>query len=92
MKHVPIGAPCIDHARAGGLVVGLEPSCTAVFRADAAELLPEDLDVKRLQAQTVTLAELLTKHSPGWDAAKAEPLASHHSGALPSACGDALGQ
>jgi FAD/FMN-containing dehydrogenase/Fe-S oxidoreductase len=55
-----------DHVRAGGLVVGLEPSCTAVFRGDAVELLPEDLDVKRLQAQTVTLAELLTKHSPGW--------------------------
>jgi Fe-S oxidoreductase len=59
-------AALADHMREGGLVVGLEPSCTAVFRSDAAELLPEDLDVKRLEAQTVTLAELLTKHSPGW--------------------------
>jgi Fe-S oxidoreductase len=57
-----------DHVRAGGLVVGLEPSCTAVFRADAAELFPDDLDVQRLREQTVTLAELLDAHTPGWDA------------------------
>jgi Fe-S oxidoreductase len=55
-----------DHVRAGGLVVGLEPSCTAVFRSDARDLLPDDLDVARLQKQTVTLAELLTDHTPGW--------------------------
>ncbi|MFF9281805.1 FAD-binding and (Fe-S)-binding domain-containing protein [Streptomyces griseosporeus] len=56
-----------DHVRAGGLVVGLEPSCTAVFRADAGELFPGDRDVRRLAAQTVTLAELLTEHSPGYE-------------------------
>ena len=55
-----------EHVRSGGLVVGLEPSCTAVFRADAPELLGNDLDVKRLEKQTVTLAELLTDRSPGW--------------------------
>ncbi|HEX4787937.1 MAG TPA: FAD-binding and (Fe-S)-binding domain-containing protein [Actinospica sp.] len=54
------------HLRAGGLVVGLEPSCTSVLRTDAGELLPGDLDVKRLAGQTMTLAELLTDHSPGW--------------------------
>ncbi|HEX3593134.1 MAG TPA: heterodisulfide reductase-related iron-sulfur binding cluster, partial [Pseudonocardiaceae bacterium] len=54
------------HLRAGGLVVGLEPSCTAVFRSDADELFPEDQDVRRLRAQTVTLAELLAEHSPGY--------------------------
>ena len=54
------------HLRQGGLVVGLEPSCTAVFRSDAAELFPGDQDVRRLRAQTVTLAELLTEHSPGY--------------------------
>ncbi|MEQ0558521.1 FAD-binding and (Fe-S)-binding domain-containing protein [Amycolatopsis sp. NEAU-NG30] len=54
------------HLRAGGLVVGLEPSCTAVFRADAFELFPGDHDVRRLRGQTVTLAELLTRHSPGY--------------------------
>jgi FAD/FMN-containing dehydrogenase/Fe-S oxidoreductase len=55
-----------DHVRSGGLVVGLEPSCTAVFRADAGELFPGDRDVRRLASQTVTLAELLTEHSPGY--------------------------
>jgi Fe-S oxidoreductase/FAD/FMN-containing dehydrogenase len=53
------------HVRAGGYVVGLEPSCTSVFRADAPELL-DDLDVERLRRQTVTLAELLMDHTPGW--------------------------
>ncbi|MGN6687998.1 MAG: FAD-binding and (Fe-S)-binding domain-containing protein [Actinomycetales bacterium] len=53
------------HLRAGTPIVGLEPSCTAVFRSDAAELLPGDADVQRLQQQTVTLAELL-RRTPGW--------------------------
>jgi len=54
------------HLRAGGLVLGLEPSCTAVFRSDATDLFPEDHDVRRLRNQTVTFAELLTEHSPGY--------------------------
>jgi Fe-S oxidoreductase len=48
-------------------VVGLEPSCTAVFRSDAPDLFPDDLDVARLRERTVTLAELLTQHTPGWE-------------------------
>ena len=55
-----------EHVRGGGLVVGLEPSCTAVFRSDAADLFPDDVDVARLRDQTVTLGELLTEHTPGW--------------------------
>ncbi|MET7479144.1 FAD-binding and (Fe-S)-binding domain-containing protein [Streptomyces sp. NPDC005648] len=55
------------HVRAGGLVVGLEPSCTTVFRSDADELFPGDRDVRRLRDRTVTLAELLTEHSPGYE-------------------------
>ncbi|PZG24035.1 FAD-binding oxidoreductase [Micromonospora craterilacus] len=54
------------HLRAGTRVVGLEPSCTAVFRSDAHDLFPGDDDVTRLREQTVTLAELLHDHSPGW--------------------------
>jgi len=54
------------HLASGGLVLGLEPSCTAVFRSDAPELLPEDQDIARLRDRTVTLAELLHEHSPGW--------------------------
>jgi FAD/FMN-containing dehydrogenase/Fe-S oxidoreductase len=59
-------AALAEHVRAGGYVVGLEPSCTAVFRADAHELFPDDQDVHRLQDHTVTLAELLSQHTPGW--------------------------
>lgn len=55
-----------DHLRAGGLIVGLEPSCTAVFRSDAIELLGSDELVERLRDQTVTLAELLDRHTPDW--------------------------
>jgi len=62
------------HLQAGTLILGLEPSCTAVFRSDAAELFPHDPDVARLQQQTVTLAELLTAHTPGWEP---PPLAAH---------------
>jgi Fe-S oxidoreductase len=46
--------------RAGQRVVVLEPSCAAVFRADAAELLGSD-DARLLARQTVTLAELLAE-------------------------------
>ncbi|MFI2651431.1 FAD-binding and (Fe-S)-binding domain-containing protein [Micromonospora fulviviridis] len=54
------------YLRTGTPIVGLEPSCTAVFRSDAYELFPADDDVTRLRQQTVTLAELLHDHSPGW--------------------------
>jgi Fe-S oxidoreductase len=54
------------HVRNGGYVVGLEPSCTSVFRGDAAELFPDDQDVLRLRDHTKTLAELLTGHTPGY--------------------------
>ncbi|GAA1626094.1 FAD-binding and (Fe-S)-binding domain-containing protein [Georgenia ruanii] len=52
---------------AGTPVVGLEPSCTAVFRADAADLFPRDRDVERLRAQTKTLGELVLERAPDWD-------------------------
>lgn len=52
---------------AGTPVVGLEPSCTAVFRGDAPELMPHDQDVRRLSAQFRTFAELLLDSAPdGW--------------------------
>ena len=49
--------------RAGVPVVVLEPSCAAVFRADAAELLGSD-DARLLASRTKTLAEILTES--GW--------------------------
>ncbi len=52
---------------AGTPVIGLEPSCAAVFRSDAPELFPEDLDVERLAGLFRTLAEQLVGHAPeGW--------------------------
>ena len=54
------------YLRRGALVVGLEPSCTAVFRSDAREQMPGNRDLQRLRQQTVTLAELLTDHTDGW--------------------------
>jgi FAD/FMN-containing dehydrogenase/Fe-S oxidoreductase len=49
---------------AGTPLVGLEPSCTAVFRADAPELMPDDQDVQRLSQQFKTFSELLLQHAP----------------------------
>ena len=46
-------------------VIGLEPSCTAVFRADGPELLPRDGDVRLLAQHTRTFAELLDG-TDGW--------------------------
>jgi FAD/FMN-containing dehydrogenase/Fe-S oxidoreductase len=61
-----------EHVRAGGLVVGLEPSCTAVFRSDMAELFPDDHDALRLRDHTVTLAELLRERTDGWSPPRLE--------------------
>ncbi|WP_063041983.1 FAD-binding and (Fe-S)-binding domain-containing protein [Nocardia grenadensis] len=54
-----------DHVRAGGTVIGLEPSCTAVLRADLPELLPEDPRSRPVAAAVRTLAEFLTAQ-PDW--------------------------
>jgi FAD/FMN-containing dehydrogenase/Fe-S oxidoreductase len=60
-------ATLAPHVQAGHYVVGLEPSCTAVFRSDAVELFPDDQDVLRVRDHTLTLAELLTTRTPGWE-------------------------
>ncbi|MDG4782347.1 FAD-binding and (Fe-S)-binding domain-containing protein [Micromonospora sp. WMMD961] len=83
------------HLRAGTRIVGLEPSCTAVFRSDAHELFPADDDVTRLREQTVTLAELLHDHSPGWQPPRVEAHAliqthCHHHAILGTAADQAL--
>lgn len=52
---------------AGTPIIGLEPSCAAVFRTDAPDLLSGDQDIVRLAAQTRTFAEHLVNHAPdGW--------------------------
>jgi Fe-S oxidoreductase len=54
--------PALD---AGIPVVGLEPSCAAALRSDAAELLPGDRRAAALGGAVKTLAELLTS-TDGW--------------------------
>ncbi|HEY7279695.1 MAG TPA: FAD-linked oxidase C-terminal domain-containing protein [Trebonia sp.] len=44
---------------AGLPVVGLEPSCVAVFRDELVNLMPDDLDARRLSQQAMTLGEFL---------------------------------
>ena len=50
---------------AGTPVIGLEPSCLAVWRSDASELLPDDPRVTDIAAGVLTLAELLGR-TPDW--------------------------
>jgi Fe-S oxidoreductase len=45
-------------------VVGLEPSCVAVFRDEMVNLFPHDEDAKRLSEQSFLLSEFLVKQ--GW--------------------------
>ncbi len=45
-------------------VVGLEPSCVAVFRDELMNLFPMDEDAKRLSTSTYILSEFLEKKAP----------------------------
>ncbi len=53
-----------EDIRNGVPVVGLEPSCVAVFRDELVNLFPADEDARRLKKQTFTLAEFLQKKAP----------------------------
>ena len=53
------------YVTAGVPIVGLEPSCTAVWRSDAPELLPDEPRVAEVAAGVLTLAELLDR-TPDW--------------------------
>ncbi|MBS1525782.1 MAG: (Fe-S)-binding protein, partial [Bacteroidetes bacterium] len=48
-------------------IVGLEPSCVAVFRDELVNLFPNNEDAKRLQKQVFTLAEFLEKKAPDFE-------------------------
>ncbi len=45
-------------------IVGLEPSCVAVFRDELGNLFPSNLDAKRLKEQTYLLSEFVMKYAP----------------------------
>jgi FAD/FMN-containing dehydrogenase/Fe-S oxidoreductase len=50
----------------GTPVVGLEPSCVAVFRDELYQLLPDDLDARRLKEQSFLLSEYLEQKVDGY--------------------------
>jgi Fe-S oxidoreductase len=62
----------------GTPLVGLEPSCTAVFRDELLEQFPQDVDARRLEKQTFTLAEFLMKHAPDFQVPKLQRKAILH--------------
>ena len=55
--------------RAAGSSLGLEPSCTAVFRSDAPDLFPDDLDVARLRKPDRHAGRAAHRAHPRLDAA-----------------------
>jgi FAD/FMN-containing dehydrogenase/Fe-S oxidoreductase len=61
-RSLAVVAPQLD---SGTPIVGLEPSCTAVLRRDAAELLHDDARATALAESTFTFAEFLTRS--GWE-------------------------
>lgn len=55
-----------DEIHAGTPIVGLEPSCVAVFRDELLNLFPHDEDARRLSAQVFTLGEFLAGQLPDY--------------------------
>ncbi len=58
-RTLDILAPWLDE---GVPIVGLEPSCTAALRSEAAELLPDVPAAAQLSASTRTFADVLREH------------------------------
>jgi FAD/FMN-containing dehydrogenase/Fe-S oxidoreductase len=56
-----------EELRAGTPIVGIEPSCIAVFKDELPKLLPHDEDGRRLCKQAFHFAEFLEQHSEGWE-------------------------
>jgi FAD/FMN-containing dehydrogenase/Fe-S oxidoreductase len=53
-------------------MVGLEPSCTSVFRDEMVNLFPSNQDAIRLRQQTYTLGEFLSQKAPQFPFPKLE--------------------
>jgi FAD/FMN-containing dehydrogenase/Fe-S oxidoreductase len=58
-----------EEIEAGTPMIGLEPSCTAVFRDELTELLPQNEQAIRLSQQTFTFAEFFQKFMPEYGSA-----------------------
>ncbi|PYL09097.1 MAG: FAD-binding oxidoreductase [Verrucomicrobia bacterium] len=59
-----------DDIEAGTPMVGLEPSCIAVFRDELLEMFAQNENAIRLSQQTFTLAEFLQKFAPSYQLPK----------------------
>ena len=62
----------------GTPIVGLEPSCVAVFRDELHNLYPHDENASRLSCQVFTLAEFLDKKAPHFKIPKLKSKAIVH--------------
>lgn len=67
-----------DEIRNDMPIVGLEPSCVAVFRDELPGLFPHDKDALRLQKNVFTLAEFLTDKAPHFEVPKIQGKAIVH--------------
>jgi FAD/FMN-containing dehydrogenase/Fe-S oxidoreductase len=67
-----------EEIEAGTPMIGLEPSCTAVFRDELTEMFPQDQNAQRLCKQTYTLAEFLMKRTQGYRVPKLRRTALVH--------------
>lgn len=59
-------------------IIGLEPSCVAVFRDELVNLFPDSRNAKRLKNNVYTLAEFLEKHAPDFEIPKLKMKAIVH--------------
>ncbi|MDQ3927369.1 MAG: heterodisulfide reductase-related iron-sulfur binding cluster, partial [Actinomycetota bacterium] len=66
------------YVREGIKLVGVEPSCVAVFRDELTNMLPHDEDAKRLSQNTLTLSEFLVKEAGDYEPPKLERKALVH--------------
>jgi Fe-S oxidoreductase len=64
--------------QAGVPIIGLEPSCTAVFRDELMNLFPNDEDAKRLSKQTFLLSEFLNSEMKDYQPPRLERKALVH--------------
>ncbi len=67
-----------NEIHAGTPIVGLEPSCVAVFRDELGDLFPEDIDAMRLKNQVYLLAEFIQKYAPDYSFKKMKKKAIVH--------------
>jgi Fe-S oxidoreductase len=67
-----------DDIRAGTPVVGIEPSCVAVFKDELVQLWPNDEDARRLSKQTHHFAEFMASQPDGWEPAPLQRRALLH--------------